>query len=67
MINYEEISHIFQILLLLCKSLKNKYVCIRYGIRQILIKIILNISHDSSTFIISLFSILLQIVSYVYP
>ncbi|CAF0944771.1 unnamed protein product [Rotaria sordida] len=59
--NNQIISYIFQVFLLLCKSEKNKYVCIRYGIGKILVKIILNISNDSSTSIISLFSILLQI------
>ncbi|CAF3940699.1 unnamed protein product [Rotaria magnacalcarata] len=59
--NNQAILHIFQVLLLSCKSEKNKYVCIRYGIGKILPNIILNISNESSTSIISLFEILLQI------
>ncbi len=58
--NNRKISDLFQVFLLICKSEKNKYVCIRYGIRQILFKII---SKNSSTSIISLLAILLQIVS----
>ncbi len=58
--NNEKISDLFQVLLLLCKSEKNKYVCIRYGIGQVLLKII---SNNSSTSMISLLAILLQIVS----
>ncbi|CAF3966569.1 unnamed protein product, partial [Rotaria sp. Silwood1] len=64
--NNQIISYIFQVFLLLCKSEKNKYVCIRYGIGKILIKIILNISNDVSTPIISFFAILLQIVRHFY-
>ncbi|CAF4251461.1 unnamed protein product [Rotaria socialis] len=59
--NNQAILHIFQVFLLSCKSEKNKYVCIRYGIGKILPNIILNISNESSTSIISLFEILLQI------
>lgn len=57
--NNEKISYLCQVFLLICKSEKNKYVSIRYGIRIVLFKII---SHNSSIPIISLLSILLQIV-----
>jgi hypothetical protein len=57
--NNRKISDLFEVFLLLCKSEKNKYVCIRYGIGQILLKII---SNNSSKSIISLLAILLQIV-----
>ncbi|UJR38383.1 hypothetical protein I4U23_031053 [Adineta vaga] len=50
--------NIFQVLILLCQSEKNKYVCIRYGIGKVLLKIILNNTNYS---IISLLAILLQI------
>ncbi|CAF1432411.1 unnamed protein product [Adineta steineri] len=54
-------DNLFKVFLLLCKSEKNKYVCIRYGIGKILLKIILNISNDSAITLISLLAILLQI------
>ncbi|CAF1408333.1 unnamed protein product, partial [Adineta steineri] len=54
-------DNLFKVFLLLCKSEKNKYVCIRYGIGKILLKIILNISNNSAITLISLLAILLQI------
>jgi hypothetical protein len=57
--NQDKISDLFELFLLLCKSEKNKYVSIRYGIGQILLK---TISNNSSKSIISLLAILLQIV-----
>ncbi|CAF1304091.1 unnamed protein product [Adineta steineri] len=54
-------DNLFKVFLLLCKSEKNKYVCIRYGIGKIILKIILNISNNSAITLISLLAILLQI------
>ncbi|CAF1569804.1 unnamed protein product [Adineta ricciae] len=55
--NFTE-KNIFDVFLLLCKSKKNQFVCIRYGIGRILLKII---SYHSTISIISLLAILLQI------
>ena len=59
--NKQKICQICQVFLLICKSEKNKFVCIRYGIGQIFVKI-LSTNNNPSISILSLLCLLLQIV-----
>ncbi|CAF0915822.1 unnamed protein product, partial [Didymodactylos carnosus] len=58
------IASVTRVILLICKSEKNKYVVIRYGIPKVIMKIIASIPHSSATPIISLLAVLLKIPAF---